>query len=214
MNIFELYHAMTLKKKLFLKEVPSAFIRTKTIFTHIPKAAGISITSAIYGHEVGHIPIKIYKKILGQDFDQYFKFTFVRNPLTRIISAFYFLKRGGLNKMDYLWGRRYVSRYNDVNDFIKNYLTRDSIWSYIHFFPQYYFLTDDENNILVDFIGKVETLKKDIQVIEAILNRKLFIERKNATKNKGKVSLKPSSIDKIYYIYHKDFEMFNYIPES
>ena len=205
---------MLLKKKVFFKDIPYSFVKTKTIFTHIPKAAGISITSAIYEHEVGHIPISIYKEILGQDFNQYFKFTFVRNPIDRIISAFYFLKQGGLNKLDYFLGRRYVYKYNDINDFIRNFLNYESIWSYIHFFPQYYFLLDEKGNILVDFIGKVETLEEDICFIEKILNKKLFIEKKNTTKNKEKVILDSSSIDKIYDIYKKDFEIFNYKLEQ
>lgn len=35
-----------------------------------------------------------------REFEDYFKFTFVRNPWDRLLSAFLFLKKGGANKVD------------------------------------------------------------------------------------------------------------------
>tara|TARA_Y100000816_G_scaffold266104_1_gene226425 strand:- start:528 stop:809 length:282 start_codon:yes stop_codon:yes gene_type:complete len=69
--------------------------KRKVLFSHIPKTAGQStnfMLTANFDIEykyLMHIPLKsVYK-----DYKDYFKFTIVRDPIYRCISAYYYIKR-------------------------------------------------------------------------------------------------------------------------
>src|SRR5690242_8686296 len=72
------------------------FIRTNSIFVHVPKAAGVSIARALYGDlGMGHMTLAEYRTVFRQRaFDKMFKFAFVRNPFDRLHSAYHFLRAG------------------------------------------------------------------------------------------------------------------------
>jgi len=208
-KIFQAYYKVILKREFFLKKIPKGFLETKIIFTHIPKAAGISIAHSIYGEQVGHFPLNLYKNILGVEFDEYFKFTFVRHPYSRFESAYYFLKSGGCNSFDKYYSKLVLSKYLDINDFVANYLTEKTIYEYIHFFPQSYFLEKD-GKVLFDFLGYFENLEGDFEKLEAQLNIKLNLGNKNVTKLKKDCQLNSESLNKINILYSRDFEILDY----
>ena len=62
------------------------FRKLQTIFVHIPKAAGISINKSLFNNlGGGHIPLINYQLIFPkEEFENYFKFTIVRNPWDRL----------------------------------------------------------------------------------------------------------------------------------
>ena len=69
--------------------------KKKVLFAHIPKTAGQStnfMLTANFNIEYKyfmHIPLKA----VYQDYKEYFKFTIVRDPIYRCISAYYYIKR-------------------------------------------------------------------------------------------------------------------------
>ena len=65
------------------------FEPTKSIFIHVPKAAGTSIARAIYGQNVGHRKATDYLKVSRRTFKQYFSYGFVRDPWDRAVSAYH-----------------------------------------------------------------------------------------------------------------------------
>ena len=74
------------------------FDQHRCIFVHVPKCAGVSISRSLFGSLVGtHIAMKSFQLIYTEEeFARYFKFAFVRNPWDRLVSAYRFLKRGGM----------------------------------------------------------------------------------------------------------------------
>lgn len=209
---FNILYKIHLQKKVFLKEFPECFKETGSIFTHIPKAAGMSIGSSLYDYEVGHIPIIVYKKILENKFDNYFKFTFARHPLDRFVSAYEFLKQGGMKayKNDLKFKQNVIDKYENIDDFIENWINEKNIYQYIHFIPQNYFICDEYGNNLMDFVGKLENIANDYQYVCNKLNIKnnlKFINKTNKNNNNG---LSDSSKNKILAIYKKDFELLDY----
>lgn len=149
--------------------------RKKFIFVHNPKAAGSSIRSALaqyddrnnvyWDHDdnarLGRVLDKAH--ITLDDFlvypdalliDDYFVFGFVRNPYTRLVSAFH-----ERNKQLGISG----DTDTDINQFIQTELNEINIrfdWKYIHFCPQYFFFYQG-GKCRVDYIGRFESLGRD-----------------------------------------------------
>jgi len=186
------------------------------IFVHIPKAAGISINKALFGnYGGGHRTAQNYKRIFGPKlFKRYYKITFVRNPYTRLLSAYEYLIQGGfyLNKKDKTWAEKNISKYGSFDEFVKKWINEENIWNYVHFMPQYYFICDSDLNSMVDFIGKVENIDEDFDKVcrkLQIKNRLYHLNKRNKKKN-WKVYYSDYSLKKVYDIYKIDFNKFNY----
>ncbi len=210
------------------KRFPRITKEYKVIFTHIPKAAGVSLRIAIMGKIPfdkgipGHIPIKYYQMSLGNDINHYFKFTFVRHPVARLYSAYKFLKKGGWKKNnfkeDLVFSTTVLYKFHSFEEFV-DWLTPSTRFIYIHFYPQVYFLVDTKGQILQDFIGKVETIDKDYKKLTDILKKRGLksiapsLPKANIT-TMGKIPNLPKYIlDKIHDLYYDDFTLLNYDPE-
>lgn len=191
------------------------FDRLKCIYVHIPKAAGVSINKALFGnYGGGHKTVHAYKRIFGPAlFKQYYKFTFVRNPYSRLVSAYSFLKNGGFNKSDAAWAAENISEYHTFDEFVDKWLNEENIWSYIHFKPQYSFVCDIDLKPEVDFIGKVETIDKDFNIACKALgveNNLSVYNKRNADNSHWKDYYSNYSFEKVADVYHHDFKIFNY----
>lgn len=157
----------------------------KCIFIHIPKTAGISISKTLFNVRVGHKSIRKYEIYNKMKFKNYYKFTFVRNPWDRILSAFTFLKSGGINEYDKKWGEKYLSRYENLNDFIidlQNHQFKNQVFKHMHFKPQYKFICDERLNLKVDFVGRFENINHDFDIVR----KNLGIERELIKSNTSK----------------------------
>ncbi len=75
----------------------NAFYKTKTIFIHIPKTAGVSLLKAVYGDVSleGHRSFYFNRIALKIKNEEYFSFAFVRNPFDRLHSTYLYLRKGG-----------------------------------------------------------------------------------------------------------------------
>lgn len=151
---------------------------TRSIFIHLPKNGGQSIEHVFLRRlglawetraplllrqndrpELGppslaHLKARDYVRLhyVSQAlFEQYFKFTFVRNPFARAVSIYKYFG--------------YDKRYS-----FKTFAMRtlpDRLWREKGWFvgPQVDFLCDDNGELLVDFVGKFEDLQADFNVV-------------------------------------------------
>jgi hypothetical protein len=192
----------------------SQFYYYRTIFIHIPKTAGISISRSLFGNlSGGHKKITDYQKIFTEDqFDQFFKFTVVRNPWTRCRSAYQFLKRGGINATDKAWSQLHLSDITSFRMFVMEWLNEDNIWKGLHFHPQSDFLKDNEGKIKVDFVGRFENLEKDYYKISRNIGLKnsLKVYNKTSQTNANNISYTKEMIDKVKNIYEEDVVKWDY----
>lgn len=191
------------------------FDKLNCIYVHIPKSAGVSINKALFGNMGGgHKTVQQYKRIFGPaTFKKYFKFTFVRNPYRRLLSAYLFLKEGGMNYNNSEWASVNLSAYASFGDFVKGWVNENNIHSYYHFIPQYQFICDHNLIPEVDFIGRVETIESDYKYICNKLGVSASLEILNKSDN-------PNTDWRSYYdnesqiivseVYRMDFELFNY----
>jgi hypothetical protein len=193
----------------------AAFDYYKCIFVHIPKSAGVSISKTLFGnYGGGHNSIKDYQSIFPKPtFDRYFKFTFVRHPYTRLQSAYYFLKAGGMNEKDRNWSDTYLSQIHSFEEFILDHLNQDHILDWKHFKPQINYLQDDTEMLNIDFIGRYEGLHKDFDTVcnkIGIPNKNL--KHENHTVKKFDKALSPYAKQVIFKVYYNDFKYLGYKP--
>jgi len=195
------------------------FDELKCIFVHIPKAAGVSVNRELFGNLGGaHRTVRTYKRVFGPvRFKKYFKFTFVRNPYTRLLSAYRFLKRGGFCDVDKEWAEDNLGQYHSFAEFVDEWLTPESIMTYNHFRPQFMYLCDRSFEPEVDFIGRFESIDEDFEKVCQHLNISRKLKKHNLDSEKEKHWTEfytDRELEKVYQIYQKDFELFNYSAEA
>ena len=154
----------------------------RCVFIHIPKTAGISIEHVflrlvgltwesrapllLRGNDdpakgpprLAHLRASEYVALghlRPEEFNSYFKFSFVRNPWDRIVSEYKY--RGHPLRMDF---KTWLSRHLPKPGFTD---------AYNHIVPQYDFLYDDRGTLLADFVGRYERLQADFEVVCARL---------------------------------------------
>jgi hypothetical protein len=165
----------------------------KTIFVHIPKTAGTSVEAVLgmhgdkkdigivpyfnqeldhdhlYGRQLQHMTAQSIRAMLNDEglFKSYFKFSIVRNPWDRLVSA--------LAWSDQKWVRGELLQTADFERQVRAAhalfvtATRAGTPAILphYLYPQCLYLLDEGQRLLVDFIAKYENLATDWQVISA-----------------------------------------------
>ena len=129
---------------------------------------------------------QLQEKIGDQVFNDYFKFTFVRNPFSKCLS-------------EYFWEKTYLNESLNFNDWVKfklGDLINQSENNIImmrqkHNLEQYKFIYDTSDNCLVDFIGRFENLQEDFNIVcDKIGIPRQKLPHKNKTKHQNKSNYK------------------------
>jgi chondroitin 4-sulfotransferase 11 len=144
----------------------------KVVFVHIQKTGGLTVDRLLNERipDLRRVVARHGFARLGMDelddWDEYFKFAFVRNPWDRLVSWYSMvttMPRDG----NELW--RYVhDNSSTFEEFIYNCTDEVEIKSGVHYsftYNQLDYVTDDHGNLLVDFIGRVENFDKDLQEV-------------------------------------------------
>lgn len=133
----------------------------KLLFIHIPKCAGTSIEVFFAGRDwseingrTKHLTAQEAVKHYGQEtWDQCFTFSIVRNPWARFLS-FFNLAKVAQPKLEFdKWIRRVCDKmgYNFAGVRVNRSMAE--------------YLTDKDGRIMVDFVGRVESLQDDFRTI-------------------------------------------------
>ena len=212
----------------------------KCIFIHIPKTAGQSIEHVFLNllgltwetreplllrtnnnkklgpPRLAHLKATEYleyKYISEELFNSYYKFTFVRNPWSRLVSFYNYRK----------FYRIFSFKYFTMK------ILKDMLWKHNNWFTaqQSEFIQDNSGRIIVDYVGKFENLQTDFNTICDNINVE-NIELPHINKSKIsnpvlsfiKIKERPNKHYSEYYdtetkefveqIYKNDIEKFNY----
>lgn len=193
-----------------------AFDEQSCIFVHITKCAGVSVSKSLFGNlGGGHLRVPHYELIFSKrEFENYFKFTFARNPWDRLVSAFLFLKKGGINKVDRVWSEQNLSHYNDFHTFVTEWVNRKNINTWKHFVPQYKFVCEPgDQTPKVDFIGHFERLENDFNYIQNKLGKTSNLQHLNktgGTKRDYKEYYTEDTKKLVADVYKEDIRIFGY----
>ncbi len=192
------------------------FDRRRCIFIHVPKCAGVSVSRSLFGDMVAtHLAVKSFQLIYSkQEFESYFKFTFVRNPWDRLFSAFRFLKRGGMTDKDRAWANTQLAPYDTFDDFVRRWVTAKNVASWQHFKPQHRFLLDPAGRLQIDYVGRFETLEQDFCHIAERLGIERTIAHHNRTDGPSATDYRSFYTDEtrriVADVYRRDIELFDY----
>jgi len=177
----------------------------QTIFVHIPKTAGKSITKLFkdaiitYKHPAPH-----QEELYQKHWTKYYTFTCIRNPFDRFVSWYFFMRKRYKEGNTQL-APQLATKYN-FSDFIHNILELEkpcleTIKPLSHWFSKGY---------SYDYIIRYENLSTDIEYIQKKMSLP-NIQCINKTERKPyREYYDKSTIKKMSEYYKKDLERFNY----
>lgn len=202
MQLSRKLQSKTLAKDFFYRTVPPALSRhllplmpgqspfvdgivtREVIFVHIPKAAGTTLKATLYGDmpSGGHRRIAEYFAYDPDRAQAFFKFGFVRNPWSRLLSAHSHLtQQKATNRRDRQFASEILSRFDTFNDFViglEEARYRRAVMCYDHFQPQTYWICrPGESRHALDFLGRFETLANDVTALSERLSLDLDASR-------------------------------------
>jgi len=119
---------------------------------------GMKQYTGFHKHAKAH---EIKEKLENKLFDSYYKFSFVRNPYDFLVSLYFYSKQFERDP------NRRVFKDMQYKNFLKRVISNKTAC-------QLDFITDPNNGkVLVDYIGRFETLEKDIATIQERLDIKI-----------------------------------------
>jgi hypothetical protein len=153
-------------------------------------------------YETQHITAYHCKKYDVEDFKKStYKFTFVRNPWERFVSEV-FWKRQRMN-MNISFEKQLQMHATEVNESIDIAQPHNApMWKYVY---------DENNNLLVDDIFKLEEMDKAEKILSEKFGRKISFGHVNKTDKKDyREYLSPEIRKQLYPLIKKDLEVFGY----
>ncbi len=206
-------------------------IEKRFIFFYIPKVASTTIKKAlaktlfdkIVDARVHTFWFDEVIDVKNGDYPDYFKFTFVRNPWDRIVSCYSDkILHEDVTNYKYKNGvfRRYIRKYKNLfyrgmpfEEFVKVISRIPDNRADRHFRSQRSFITDKNDNILVDFIGRFEKLPKDLAFLSKKADLKdipFFHENKSKREKDYRMMYTEETRRLVAERYKNDIELFDY----
>lgn len=146
------------------------------IFVHIPKTGGTSIADPDYSQggrgalidclgkddimQQGHVRAAGLRDRIGEDWNHFFKFTFVRNPWDRLVSLYHYFLQDAEKRASDL-GRR-IAQCLDFASFCRQL---DELNLDPHFDQQVSYMIDYEGDLIIDYIARFEALEAEYRKI-------------------------------------------------
>jgi len=179
------------------------------IFISIPKTGTISVRKSLgLNSSYNHMTCRYIKKKIGDEkWDNCFKFTFIRNPYDRLVSWYFFHR--DIQNID-LYQKYHFKSW--IMDDCPNHWTKASGTHNPDPFNLCNYLLDENDNIMVDFVGRVENINKDFnKLTQAIGVPKKKLVHVNKSRRKGyKSYYDKESRGYVKKLFAKDFEIFKY----
>lgn len=154
---------------------------------------------AAIGH--GHVSFQQLRENLpAQTWSSYFKFGFVRNPFDRFVSTCFFLNRRNPG----FTGREV--------GFMRQAIGKERFRQRILAMPQYRLLTDERDTLMMDYVGRYETLQQSFdEICRRIGIAPAAPSRRNESRHRRYACYYDASLQQaVADWYRKDFELFGY----
>lgn len=197
----------------------------KLIYLEMPKVANSAIKASMLKKEfpdafsIQEESLKYTEHNLDSKHRSFYKFTFVRNPMERIVSCYENKYHGDPRSIgisikeydNYLFG--YIKKDRGFANFLFRIALIPDAYKDQHFKPQYRIVYDQDGKKRVNYIGKYERLNEEYQKIA----RKYDLEQLNVyneTQRKNYMEYYNRwTVYLVYLIYRKDIQYFGYMKE-
>ena len=152
-----------------------------------------------YSDIPGHASALQIRELLPNGiFSNYFKFSFVRNPWDWQVSLYHFAQQ-----KDTHFQNESIKQMS-FSDYLNWRVTSDLKL-------QKDFLTDESDNLLVDFVGKMESIEKDFQTVCERLDINISLPHKNTSVHKPYQEYYDKKLKNLVAEHFRpDIEMFGY----
>lgn len=101
---------------------------------------------------------QIREEVGAATFNNYFKFSFVRNPWDKVVSQFHYIKTRPM-LLEYMG----LNRWTSFRRYVETICGKHQL--HVQSYEQWRFVYDTSAESLVDFIGRFETLERDFQKV-------------------------------------------------
>ena len=153
-------------------------------------------------HQFRPVPnVKNRESVNEEQFQEYFKFTFVRNPWDRSYSAYRNIMRDSIHLQRYG-----LDEKTSLKDFLQKWINKKMLR------PQMYWLKDFSGQVPIDFIGRFENLDSDFEVVlnQLDLSSVTLPHRLSAGKINYRDHYDQVSKDLVYEAYREEINRFGY----
>lgn len=201
------------------------------LFVHVPKTGGTSLVSALkHDSDRAFLPLRLVGyffddrgvklptwtyNYLGypyhvtastlislwgmERFSRYYSFAFVRNPFDLVVSEYEYIRNKRVHP--------HHKKVRCMSGFSEYLLWKSDNYAR----PQLMWIADDDDNILVDFVGRFESYSEDANSILKRFGYDCMVPHKNATKRKDyRVYYNDNDVDLVCSMYRRDIEAFGY----
>ena len=208
----------------------------KIIFIHIPKCAGTSVENIFnvdrflsgrsggnidmfigpnrdpnngmpFGFQMQHGTMLEIQKYHPNNLRNYFKFTFVRNPWSRLVSEYFWRINSKPHKELFIKKMNFKSFACNIS-----VIEKKGLGYYTHLRSQHSFTHDNNGKNMMDFIGKTENFQQDFnKVCDKIGIPRQQLPHENKNKHKHYTEYYDDETREIVAEkYARDIELFDY----
>ena len=198
---------------------PNANMAGGYVFIHIPKTAGTSMCEALGLPETTHATASEFRAMLGPQYDHLYSFAFTRNPWDRFLSLYLYARMEESHHHSARHPRR--KRYGRHPDYktLRTASLQDAARLLLdgklgfHWLPQHRWVCDENDRVICNFVGRLESLDADWPQIAARTKAAASMPRKNVS-NVEKIPYQQRIDDKTKSLldeyYRRDIELFGY----
>lgn len=192
------------------------YIQRQAIFVHIPKCAGLSISKTIFGcRGSAHMNISLLQlAFTGAEFQSFYKFSFVRNPWDRLVSAYYFMRDRESRVSQRDFGGRSFESFPNFQSFVLDYINESDLSHHVLIKPQYKFICQNGTETpQLDFIGRYENIAEDYSQVCQRLGIPNTIRDTNRGQSRPRdyrTEYNDEMVEIVGRVYARDIRMFRY----
>ena len=192
------------------------FRQAGIVFVHVPKAAGTSVASELYGGHLGHFSVRDVVAASPNDVLSLPRFTIVRNSWERAVSAYEFVRAGkgagGLTAQVRDPRQYQTEDCATFERFIQKWLLERNIDELNPVFrSQVYYTRLRDGSVPFDHVGRVDRLRETELWVQDVLGEKVEFGRHNSViRSPWRTYYSPKLVDIVGYIYREDIQQFGF----